>query len=259
MNVYIRSIKLTKLPETEIEYTAYQGFSALGFDPVFFETEEEIKDSRQDDLIVGGVSIVTRKLQSFDINVENYDYPEQLNMYLGRKVWKDSLDSVLMNKEKWPVFVKPIREKAFTGFVLENERTIPRLYKASDDEPVYCSELVEFEAEWRVFVRYGNIIDARPYKGDWHQHYDANVIEQAVKDFREAPAGYGIDFGVSDKGETLLIEVNDGYSLGTYGLDPIQYAKLLSARWCELTGIHDECDQYMERVDWIKKKGEKTA
>ena len=56
MNVYIRSIKLTKLPETEIEYTAYQGFSALGFDPVFFETEEEIKDSRQDDLIVGGVS-----------------------------------------------------------------------------------------------------------------------------------------------------------------------------------------------------------
>lgn len=51
-----------------------------------------------------------------------------------------------------------------------------------------------------------------------------------------------------------LKEINDGFALGCYGADPIQYAKLLSARWCELAGIHDECDIYLEAVDWKKQK-----
>lgn len=46
---------------------------------------------------------------------------------------------------------------------------------------------------------------------------------------------------VTDDGRTLLIEVNDGYALGCYGLFYIDYAKLLSARWAELTGTEDEC------------------
>ena len=51
-----------------------------------------------------------------------------------------------------------------------------------------------------------------------------------------------------------MVEVNDGFALGTYGTDAVEYAKLLSARWCELVGIHDECDQYFEAVDWKKNK-----
>lgn len=54
-------------------------------------------------------------------------------------------------------------------------------------------------------------------------------------DFSDAPNGYGIDFGVTDDGRTLLIEVNDGYALGSYGMYYLDYAKLLSARWAELT------------------------
>ena len=49
-----------------------------------------------------------------------------------------------------------------------------------------------------------------------------------------APAGYGIDFGITDDGKTLLVEVNDGHSLGNYNLRPVEYAKLLEARWDEL-------------------------
>ncbi len=36
--------------------------------------------------------------------------------------------------------------------------------------------------------------------------------------------------------QSLLIEVNDGYALGSYGLFYPDYAKLLSARWAELIG-----------------------
>lgn len=100
---------------------------------------------------------------------------------------------------------------------------------------------MDFKAEWRCFVRYGNILSVRPYKGDWRLHYDSSVIENAVRDFASAPAGYSMDFGRTADGRTLLIEVNDGYALGSYGLFYLDYAKLLSARWAELTKTDDEC------------------
>lgn len=50
-----------------------------------------------------------------------------------------------------------------------------------------------------------------------------------------------MDFGLTDDGRTLMIEVNDGYALGCYGLLYVNYAKLLSARWAELTNTKDEC------------------
>lgn len=44
-----------------------------------------------------------------------------------------------------------------------------------------------------------------------------------------------MDWGVTDDNRTLLIEVNDGYALGNYGLHPSLYAALLEARWHEIT------------------------
>lgn len=253
MKVFVRASH-NDFPETETEYTAYQGFCALGFIPSFYTKDEEIEACGPNELIVGRVSTITKKLQSLGVTVPEYDYPAELAGYLGRSIWEDSLESVLKKSDIWPVFVKPIRDKAFIGFVLRSEKDVPRLYRATLDEPVLCSELITFETEWRVFVRYGNIIDVRPYSGEWKNHYDSRVIESAVDSFTSAPAGYAIDFGITDKGETVLVEVNDGFALGSYGIDPVQYAKLLSARWSELVGIHDECDQYFEAVDWKKKR-----
>lgn len=41
-------------------------------------------------------------------------------------------------------------------------------------------------------------------------------------------------------GRTLLVEFNDAYALGHYGLPSIQYAKLISARWAQLLEREDE-------------------
>lgn len=109
-----------------------------------------------------------------------------------------------------------------------------------DDYEVLCSESVDFVAEWRVFVRYGKVLDVRPYKGDWKAHYDPSIIENAIKDYVTAPHAYGIDFGVTSDGKTLLVEVNEGYALGCYDLFPHLYAKFLITRWAELTGMLDE-------------------
>ena len=73
---------------------------------------------------------------------------------------------------------------------------------------------------------------------------DPEVIKRAVRDYKTAPAGYSLDFGVTDTDKTLLIEVNDGYALGSYGLFYVDYAKLLAARWAELTETKDEYEDF---------------
>ena len=253
MRIFIRTGE-NGFPETETDYTAWQGFLALGFRPVFYDNEGELACCRPDDLIVGGVSTINRRLKAYGIHVDEYDYPAELEEFLGRRIWTDTLESVLRNEDQWPVFVKPVKDKVFVGFMLESGKSIPRLRHARPDELVLCSEVVHFEAEWRVFIRYGNIIDVRPYRGDWRSHYDPGILETAVEKYKSAPAGYAMDIGVTEEGQTLLVEINDGFALETYGINPVQYAKLLSARWSELTGIHDECDVYLEAVDWKKNK-----
>ena len=49
-----------------------------------------------------------------------------------------------------------------------------------------------------------------------------------------------MDICVTKDNKTLLVELNDAYALGCYGLAGIYYAKLISARWSQLTGVKDE-------------------
>jgi len=65
------------------------------------------------------------------------------------------------------------------------------------------------------------------------------VLQNAIKDFHSAPAAYALGFGIDDKGTMKLVECNDGYSLGTYGIGAVNYAKFLSARWSQLTHTQD--------------------
>ena len=149
--------------------------------------------------------------------------------------------TVNTHPELWPVFIKPFEDKAFTGVLVRSPKDLMGCGRIDEDLPIYCSEPVHFIGEWRCFVRYGRILDVRHYKGRWQVHPDCQLIERAVQDYTSAPAGYSMVFGLTEQGKTLLIEINDGYSLGSYGLFYLDYAELLSARWAELTGTEDEC------------------
>lgn len=72
------------------------------------------------------------------------------------------------------------------------------------------------------------------YAGDPLRFPAANVIRSAVAAYDNAPDGYGADCGVLEDGRTVLVELNDGYSLGHGGLPADQYARLLRARWMQL-------------------------
>lgn len=240
MKVYIQS-KDKYTPHNYNFFNAHQGFKEMGFETIMFSSYEELSKSNKEDVVVGYVNTVRERLSDFGIITPEIDYPKELTKYLGRKIWNTKLNQITNTPELWPIFVKPVEDKKFTGVVVRSTKDLVGCGTYGENPDVLCSEIVNFKAEWRCFVRYGKILDVRPYKGNWKLHYDPSIIETAVKDYSTAPSGYAIDFGVTDDGRTLMIEINDGYALGCYGLFYINYAKLLSARWAELTSTKDEC------------------
>lgn len=222
-------------------YNAYYGFREMGFECIFFHDYDELDLNYHtiSDIIVGGIGMIRRRLEHFGIYVEDYDYPEELKKYLGRNVWESTINTICNNPDNWPVFVKSKEQKLLTGKVINTMSDIVGC-GGDDDYPVFCSEPVNMLAEWRIFVRYGKVLDAKLYKGDWTQHYDPTIVQNAINDFESAPDAYGIDFAVTDDGKTILIEVNDGFALGSYGMAYWNYSKFLITRWCQIVGIPDE-------------------
>jgi hypothetical protein len=163
------------------------------------------------------------------------DYPEELREFLCRDVWQMPLKEARQITHR-KLFVKPAKQKLFTGFVTTgafNDQV--RLGPYNEDEMCWVSDVVNFVSEYRCFILRGDIISANWYKGDWGLAPERSVVEAAVKAWSDAPVAYTLDFGVTDDGKTLLVEVNDGYSMGGYGIKPVLYSQMLDARWTEMT------------------------
>ena len=224
------------------QYTAWLGFKNMGFGTVPFETADDLNACEREDVVVGGLGVIRARLLSLGIDASEINYPEELRPFLGRRLWKTTIDHVNTEMDMWPLFVKPVEGKRFTGCVFAGTKDLIGKGCCGEDFPVICSEVVDFVSEYRCFVRHGEILDVRHYRRDWSEATSRAVVEQAIAAHASAPAGYAADFGVTSDGRTLLVEVNDGYSLGPYGLWPELYAQLLSARWSQMVGTNDPCD-----------------
>ena len=139
------------------------------------------------------------------------------------------------------LFIKPADGwKRFTGFVAEFRDDI-RFNGASGARPVWVSNPVRFVSEWRAYVVDGEIRDFRfaDNGGDRSALPSIILVQEAVSLLASAgaaPAGFVIDFGVLETGETALIEMNDGFSFGAYdGLPAETLWDVTVKRWQELT------------------------
>lgn len=180
-------------------------------------------------LVVGTISLVHEALRSLGIPIpEPNDYPSELQPFLHRKIWSAKLgDSSVQG-----CFVKPKQVKRFTGRVLYG-RPDPFLFGgASLQTPVWVSPPVTFLKEWRCFVAHGELLGARPCPGEATEaELDLGVVQAAIRALVAPPGGFSLDFGVLSTGETALVEMNHGYSLGSYGLAPDLYLRVLEAFW----------------------------
>lgn len=231
---------ISKEITSENAYSAYYGFSTMGWEVVFYEGNPPEGLSRND-VVVGFIGQVRRALENLGIQPpDEIDYPHEIREYLGRNVWRSTLHTVYNDQSMWPVFVKPVKGKQFNGTLVTGLKDMVGL-GSQEDREIWCSDPVNFVSEWRCYVKYGKLIDCRRYKGDFKVSPNYDIILRCIEDYESQPAGFCIDFGVTDDGKTLLIEANDGYSMGSYGLHFLDYAKIVSARWHELVGIPDPC------------------
>jgi len=219
-------------------YNAYFGFDKLGYEICTFEGYSP-KNLSKDEIVVGWIGCVKDAMSNLGIDPPGeIDYPEELNAYWGRKIWKSTLNDV--KPEEFPIFIKPVSGKFFDGRLVKSFLDLIGTKSQGVNTPIWKSSPVNFITEWRVYVRYGKVLDARKYRGDPFQKLDESIVTSAIEGFKSRPAAFSIDFGLTDDGRTLCVEVNDGYSLGSYGLFPMLYAKMISARWSEMVGVPDE-------------------
>ena len=233
------------VPQSINNYIAMDGFQQMGWEIVPYTDAEPIRHHAPDEVVVGHIAAVRSSLRALGLSVPSeLGYAEALRPFLGRRLWQSTINTIAADPSQWPVFVKPVHDtKKFTGVLVRSLRDLLGCGDQHEDTPVWCSEPVQFVAEWRCFVRYGQVLDARPYKGDWRACFDPAVVEQALAAYLpEAPAAFSLDVGRTAGGKNLVVEVNDGHSLGAYGLMPLAYAKFLSARWAQMTGTEDYCN-----------------
>ena len=160
------------------------------------------------------------------------DYPEQLTPYLYRDVRAMGMETAMDLPR--PFFLKPRRPKEFAAAVVDDRPEWGyMLCRHREDTPVWVSPVVEFQTEWRVYVLRGDVVGWAPYKGDPLIVPTVYAVRDTVRAFAPAPAAYVLDVGVA-RGWTTLVEVNEGYAFGAYGLREWHHAEMLAARWAEI-------------------------
>jgi hypothetical protein len=150
-------------PQSVNNYLALDGFQQMGWEIVPYTDADPVRNHAPDEIVVGHIAAVRAGLRALGLAVPpELGYPAALLPFLGRRLWQSTINTVAAHPESWPVFVKPMHDaKKFTGVLVRRVGDLVGCGDQYQDTPVWCAEPVQFRAEWRCFVRYGRILDAR--------------------------------------------------------------------------------------------------
>lgn len=222
-------------------FSVSKGLNILGYDIVPFQAIDakfpniECKD---EDIVFGGIPVVLDAMNKMGIEKPpTINFPDSLKEFLGRRIEIKSLSEIrqMANEIVDSFFIKPYKgEKDFTGFVFKSFIDLLQVAHVSGEDLVWFGEVVDFISEYRVYYLNNEIIGCKNYYGDSLVFPDADVIRNMFDRYSERFVAGSIDVGITSDGKTLLVEVNDAYSLGNYGIGDISYSKMIVARWDEL-------------------------
>jgi len=199
-------------------------------------------------LPIGTVEFVREAMRLSGINEPaNISYPSVLRGYLKRNVEIRDAGSIFRG------FVKPINTKTFTGFVFDCLEPLESLdeftteqadefMKLDSKEKVWASEIVEWNAEVRYYVREGKILGYGRYDDgpdEWAEpplEFVQEIVDAYESKSLNTPIAYSVDVGVLASGEPALVECNDAWALGYYKgtLSENDYVEMLWVRWNQL-------------------------
>ena len=201
-------------------------------------------DFDKNTLITGTIGTVLNALKQLGIeDVVDDTYPESIREYLKRDIYESTVGEMtdkIFNQEIGSVFVKPKdKMKRFTGKVIDDPSELYFLYGASRKLKVWVSNVVDISKECRVYVCNGQVSGMYFYDNDdlVEEYISINFIYEVISKYLKSDGcfkNFGMDFGILDDNQSVLIEMNRAFSLGNYGLRPDKYTDLIIAGWEEL-------------------------
>ena len=240
-----------EIPHSQNFANAMYGFMEMGARIERYHKLQDIYDRvKREDIVLDYIDQCNTVFNKFGVSPYIPDYPEVLSEFLGRKIWHDSMNKFSCDEKKWSAgyFVKPVKEKTFTGHVIRSISDLMGCGSHCEDYEILVSDALDIAAEWRVFILYDRILDVRPYRmildsNSYRHHFDPEILDQMVSAFtnwEDRPMACSMDICCTKDSRTLLVEMNDAYALGCYGLNSVMYARFISARWSQLLGVEDE-------------------
>lgn len=243
-----------------------RGFTIVPFNDFNFQDLIDCEAFDKDDIIVGSVEATKEFWKALGFDIPSYiGYPKSLEKFYGRTIKKTRFGKITV--EDLPIFIKPAHDvKAFTGFVLEKGTTLHNIgmyySEVNPNTAVYTSEPINIISEYRCFVHKGNLVGIKHYSGDFAKFPNIDTITEMIVDYTigndNPPISYTLDVGIVAETEeehytiqlddtctvgrkktttnykTILIEVNDFWAIGGYGLDGKTYVKMLIDRFQEI-------------------------
>ena len=232
-------------------YEAWEGFYKMGYDVGFFShSGDELSlpfdwELDRDTIVYGSIQSTRLALKKLGVEQPHaLDYPGELTEFLGRKLERTTMGEFKRRLDEYdfgqPYFVKPVEHKLFSGVVVKNFADLIRIAHVPDDTEVWMSNFVNIKSEWRIFVLRGQVAGFKHYNGNAWMLPSKFQVERMIGAYKSAPVAYSLDVGVVAEGtagnSTCLVEVNDAFALGAYGLPSIKYCQMIEARWKELVG-----------------------
>jgi hypothetical protein len=231
---YIQSNSNRTIPHHFDAACAYYGCEDLSLD-VRLTTIDEVSSGKFDGIIrnnffTGSVEFMNEVFKR--IGKDGIRLP--LNSNRESKIMKlsDVLDSGLVNK-----FIKPKNIKLFTGFCLDGHH-YNFLKNIPPDTEVFVYDIIrDIESEWRLYIHRNVIVDSKNYLGDFKMTPDYKYVEAVIRTNKlrgDFPDTYTIDIGVLSNGFSMVVEFNDMWAIGNYGLSNSLYVRMLRDRYFDI-------------------------
>ncbi len=188
-------------------------------------------------IIVASIDGVRMLFGLHNIKVPSIDYPDFLfkNSLIDRTISISTINNFIGNYSE-PKFVKPKSVKLFDGCVIRNESQFSYLNRFDGDTEIYVSDTMpKILSEHRIYVHENRVVYGCSYSGDFRLSPDYDLADRIVEAGKgEMPIAYTIDLAVCEDGVSRIIELNDFYSIGSYGMEACLYARMLEDRWDQI-------------------------
>jgi len=203
-------------------------------------TLEEVKGGKFDNLIkrnlfVGSVEFMTEVFSR--IGISNVKVPRNSNRSCEIITLEEAFKRTLDGSK---LFIKPVEIKLFTGLILDGCKyscleSLDKNVKVMAYD-VFNSPII---SEWRLYILNKKIVDAHCYSGNFKISPDYSYVRHVLKQNNEDfPVSYTIDIAILESTEEVVVEFNDMWAIGNYGVPNDLYLKMLKERYYEITGLY---------------------